>query len=583
MSGSLRSNRGSTVVAVAATAVVALTAVAASVTRRRRRTKLQPPYDKEDETSSPLETQNGVDLNPSQMAVQSIHNQGGEHIVCVIVLKDALQQLQPSHIQNVIEVLQARDPTLNSVLAVSPSAASSDADTKFQQRLQLAGESYSGALTVHLNEDWNKVFHEYTNMVQFPNPTIDTPTPLWKVVLVHPGLTNTDGSEGDSALIFILHHGFFDGTSRNRLIREFLHCLWSDTYCRKVWEQTQVSLSSLLGLINHAAIQERLVPLSWPRQVLASISIVWTHLLKSLSARPEFGLSLAKAPGIVDPTTVAETRLKTFSLSRQDTQALKERCQQEGTTMHGALTAAGHLALVELAQKQQQGNLPKNAYFASFHLVSLWKYLSRFLPTHALTGRHFSFVCIELPVQRDCHNHAWTMARQIRQHVVRFRPMPMYQRRRQFQWEYKCRSWFPRSSPQTPPEYTALNLLLPGFSISNNGVLDLSFLPPANDNDDDNYTNARFLTTATTSTSFKNTPTMEEGIDAVDPSWRVQALYACSARHYQPGGYGVFNVQTIHGQLHVGWSYYSRVWSDAQSDVFLHLFQDQLFRMTILP
>ena len=36
------------------------------------------------------------------------------------------------------------------------------------------------------------------------------------------------------------------------------------------------------------------------------------------------------------------------------------------------------------------------------------------------------------------------------------------------------------------------------------------------------------------------------------------------------------NVQTIHGQMHVGWSYYTHVWSDETAEQFVKIFREEL-------
>jgi len=56
----------------------------------------------------------------------------------------------------------------------------------------------------------------------------------------------------------------------------------------------------------------------------------------------------------------------------------------------------------------------------------------------------------------------------------------------------------------------------------------------------------------------------------------AKSVFATLARHSVPGSLAVLNVQTIHGQMHVGWSYYTHVWSDETAEQFVNIFREEL-------
>ena len=63
---------------------------------------------------------------------------------------------------------------------------------------------------------------------------------------------------------------------------------------------------------------------------------------------------------------------------------------------------------------------------------------------------------------------------------------------------------------------------------------------------------------------------------------RVKAVFATSARHSTIGGLGVLYIQTIHGEMHLCWSYYTHVWSDETAEQFVTIFRDELGKMATL-
>ena len=62
---------------------------------------------------------------------------------------------------------------------------------------------------------------------------------------------------------------------------------------------------------------------------------------------------------------------------------------------------------------------------------------------------------------------------------------------------------------------------------------------------------------------------------------RAKSTYACSSRHNCPGAFGTFNVQTIHGQLCLSFSYYAHVWNEATAKSYVQHFKRILREMSL--
>ncbi|KAL7574664.1 hypothetical protein ACA910_003010 [Epithemia clementina (nom. ined.)] len=287
-----------------------------------------------------------------------------------------------------------------------------------------------------------------------------------------------------------------------------------------------------------------------------------------------------------------------------------------------------------LTNQQQQEDVCY--FFTIVHLVSLWKYIKPLLPTNptnVVTGNFFTTYGYNVPIapewlepnnnydnDKDDNNDDirnrilsfssfWTLAREIRHDLqTTFAPLSFPQLLTRMAVRQLCRQCLDLcgfSSP-LPWAYTTHfpSIVAPNFFISNNGRVDWNY---NNDNNNNNYdknnnnnnnnnsvntvavaetttpqttTKPTNTSTTMTMTTTINTPTTTSTTTTTEELPPIQALFAMTARHHQPFGMGGFNVQTVLGQMHVSWTYYSHVWSDETAHLFFTQFQTTLLDMS---
>ena len=362
----------------------------------------------------------------SAMQTWFVHAQdkGNDQIISCVVLEGSLGIFQ---LEQAVEKMQSRDATLGAALMVS-------SDGSFRLEHNNETRKLSGTVDLVENQDWKDVADSCINSVHFPKPTEAKPyTATWKVVLVK--------NSQETVLIFILNHVCFDGTSRNRLIRAFLE-----------------------ALVDHSSTEHPTIPVFSGRQAMGKVKYMsWarftvncTRLLwQELQCRGCYWtMPLSTAPGIQDPNIGKATKQILVQLSPTETTALIQRCKIERTTVHGALSAAGSLALVALGRDQHY-EIP-NPVVGSSHLISLWKQAD--MPEDALAGALIS--------TQSAHVHAacrdpWKVAKDIKAQLQNFAPMGMPQ----FLISMKLRQMIRKP---LATEYATL-LRTPTICFSNNG------------------------------------------------------------------------------------------------------------------
>ena len=607
-----------TAVALIVTAAAAVTAYACWYMHPRRASR------KTERNGESLQS-GQVALDASQVFLQHSQNEGNDHIVSCVVLKPNTRLPSLAELQYVIQALQHRHKSLAAVLTLSRShdVETKPSPTDKNHRFVISrgpppSESdehppiTSGVVTIfnkgntdkEKNLSWKQVVHEQLNTVQFPNPTEDDPVrPLWKVALVHTSPAETNADQLDApALVFTLSHLIFDGTSRNRFLREFLYCLYGPSSYAKSLRAKSLretlpdahDQESISNTFKHEQYQK--VPSMPPLRFITCCAKLFLSDISHWWHGTQCGLTLARAPAVHDPHIRKETYQGTFSLSESETSRLLENCKRHQTTVHGAMCAAAHLALVALAhhERQQQdppeshsrrnGWIPsQNAYFSIVHLISLWKYMdgNDTQPCdEALTGSFFTTYKIDIPIAREHEHNAWSqepcvdgiaqplpksadswkLARHIKQDLNKFEPMSSRQfvDRMLFRKAYRSFLGLNASFPMAYQTHFP-SIVGPNIFISNNGAVDWA------------------------SSCLDDDPNEQKNSGEPPPvvaGWEViQAIFAATPRHHRPFGFGGLNVQTVGGQMHVGLTYYSHIWSHATAQTFLDGFKDILVRV----
>lgn len=452
-----------------------------------------------------------VDLDIMQMFLAKSQDSGSDQVVCCVVLDGEVPTKEK--VLTAVQVMQRRHCALRSVLCT---------DTNGKLRLCEQETPISGSVTICDKKAWRDVSDHCLNTVHFPLPSDDQPTSLWKVFLC------TGGNE--VAFVFVLNHVVFDGTSRNRFLHEFLSHLRPE-------KQQPVPEDCNLPIVNVKHLSEKTIRMSWPRFVYDCLGYAWNELWWM---RHQWLYPLENAPGFTNSGTKKRTRQILFSLSEEVTTNLIKQCKVNGTTVHGALSAAGHRAMV-LTAKDRGYKTPSKTFFGSMHLISLWKDVISHLGPNPINGVFISVASINICT--DISSDGWAQARQIKADLQRFYPLQFSQ----FRYMQLCRNIVTKaklllgsSTAALPAAYLELGRTGSLFSISNNGRV--SF-----DNDYNGTT--------------------------------VKAVFACSARHNVPGSLATLNVQTIRGKMHLGWSYYTQVWSHETAELFVKIFQKELGKM----
>jgi len=496
------------VLALATTAVVA---VAVSY-RYQRQGRKKVESKKANERSVNTCASTAIDLDVMQSWLAKSQDSGSDQVVCCVVLGGEVPTKEK--ILTTVEVMQRRHCVLRSVLC---------ADTDGNLRFCEQETPISGSVTVYDKKLWRDVADHCLNTIHFPMPQKDQPTSLWKVFLC------TGGK--DAAFVFVLNHVVFDGTSRNRFLHEFLSHLRPE-------KQQLAPEHCNLSIVNVKHLSEKTSKMTWPRFAYDSLQYWWNEVWWM---RHQWLYPLEDAPGFTSIDTEKRTRQILFSLSEEVTTDIIRQCKVNGTTVHGALSAAGHRAMV-LTARERGYEVPSKTFFGGSHLISLWKDITTHLEPNTINGVFISVAPINICT--DIGSDGWTQARQIKAELQRFQPLQFSQ----FRYMQSCRNIVTKtkkllgsSTAALPEAYQVLGRTGSHFSISNNGRVCF-------DNEYDGTT--------------------------------VEAVFACSARHNVPGSLGTLNVQTIRGKMHLGWSYYTQVWSNETAELFVKIFQKELGKMS---
>lgn len=93
-------------------------------------------------------------------------------------------------------------------------------------------------------------------------------TPTWRLVLVEPTATTEDSVS--PALLFALHHGAFDGTSRNRSLLEFFKAYAQVVNSMK--NTTPIPSSAIrVPIFQEKTLSSHVIHMSWPAFILKDV------------------------------------------------------------------------------------------------------------------------------------------------------------------------------------------------------------------------------------------------------------------------------------------------------------------------
>mmetsp|Transcript_3387 Transcript_3387/g.5570 ORF Transcript_3387/g.5570 Transcript_3387/m.5570 type:complete len:495 (-) Transcript_3387:40-1524(-) len=454
----------------------------------------------------------GGELSAMQNLLVNGQDKGNDQVVSCVPISGKIPTVD--QLKRAVRTVQSLDQTLSAGIVRKSS------DGTFRLRHTQETEKLSGALIVEEKGNWQEVAHRYINTIQFKKPTQENPvTPTWRVVLVKP-----DGNT--CALLFVLNHACFDGTSRNRLIREFFKALKG---------RARESPFAAAPIFSGKKSAEKITHKSWARFIVDSFYLA-CHEYRCRNTY--WAMPLTSSPGIVNPEMQKETRQALFQLSRLETATLIRRSKLEKTTVHGALSAAGALALVALGKDQRYNyEMTPRATLQTSHLISLWRQAD--MSEDCLAGALVSFQSVAVCIDTSSVD-PWSVARETKSRLQDFQPLSPSQFMPSFKLKRNLRSMFGSKESALPVEYTKLTRS-PSICFSNNGMV-------------------RF----------------EDEYDGTV----VEAVYACSTRHSCPGNLAVLNIQTLRGRMCLGLSYYTHVWDAATANAYVSHFQNIIHDMS---
>jgi len=510
---------------VVGTALALMSATALVYAQRRKRTNTIITNDAKYTVGAA--TNERIDLSDMQRYLLEAQDKGSDQVVCCVVISGMIPEKEDLY--KAVKIAKDKHCVLGSAIFLD-----SDGKYRLGDEHKLEGEEgcqkYSGSVTIVNDKGWREVADDCINTIQFPKPTEMASTPLWKLVLVN----CVNDSENGAVLIFVLNHVMFDGTSRNKLVSEFMRCL---DRAKETQSLEDTSFSSVLPLPNRKELSKQVRTASWLRFALRYIQEIHGAFKRTDLT---WYYPLEEAPGIRNPEMESRTRQILYSLTESQTKALLDRCKSERTTVHAAFSAAAHRALV-LMTVDKGCQTPNSAFFGSGHIISLWRYVSGLIDERTIGGVLISLHTVNICTKIE--EDPWEFARNIKADLQKFLPLHLSQTIALIKLRGKCstiRNMLGYNRDELPQAYKQLMRSGSSFAISNNGVWKF-----------------------------------EEQYGATT----VESVYACSARHSVPGNLGTFNTQTVRGRLHVGWSYYTHVWSDETAESFVKHFQEELMGM----
>ena len=194
------------------------------------------------------------------------------------------------------------------------------------------------------SENWMSAFDEHINCAPFHTEK----GPLWRVTL----LRETTARKGEgilykNSLLFTFHHIICDARSvfefKNKLL-QFLGALYNGKAMKVETLAFRPTLERMTLNLTEPNILERLhIPL-----------FVWFSKLSAMIRKPKMAnLYLLKFPPNVRDSLAQTTHAIPRCLTKEQTMALVSCCKANGCTVHGAITAATHLAMKQIIDLEQ--------------------------------------------------------------------------------------------------------------------------------------------------------------------------------------------------------------------------------------
>lgn len=260
-----------------------------------------------------------------------------------VLLLESKVKLDPGHLKTALLMLSERFALLRMRITV---------DNVFQQCFEEMEDPQSLEFQTRMDidsENWLSAFNEHINFAPFNTEK----GPLWRVTL----LRETTESEGEgilykNALLFTFHHIICDARSvfefKNKLL-QFLGSLYNGKAMKVETLAFRPTLERMtLNLTKPNILERLLIPL-----------LVGCSKLSAMIRKPKMAnLYLLKFPPNVRDSLAQTTHAIPRCLTKEQTMALVSCCKANGCTVHGAITAATHLAMKQIIEPEQTEQKP---------------------------------------------------------------------------------------------------------------------------------------------------------------------------------------------------------------------------------
>ena len=215
------------------------------------------------------------------------------------------------------------------------------------------------------SDDWLHAFEKQINGAPFST----LQGPLWRVAL----LTETCESNGEenlykNTLLFTFHHLIADALSVFELKKKLIE------YLGVLYKDEAIDVKSLPF---RSPVEEAMKNFTRPNVLLRFLIVmIWTIRklrIKMFSKSKPGNLYLSTFPPPQSPSLARTTCPVPRNLSREQTTALISYSKRNKCTVHGAITAATHLAMAKILQQNQDSASDSKIQINSTYTINIRK------------------------------------------------------------------------------------------------------------------------------------------------------------------------------------------------------------------
>ena len=257
--------------------------------------------------------------------------------ITTVLLLNSTVKLDPDHVKKALFMLLQRFPLLRMRVTVDEFKQPCFEEMENSQSLE-----FRSMVDVN-SDDWQYAFEKQINGAPFNTLR----GPLWRVSL----LTETCESSGEenlyrNTLLFTFHHVIADALSVFELKKKLIE------YLGVLYKGEAIDVNSLPF---RPPVEEVLKNFTRPNLLLRFMIVMFLTIrklrIKMFSKSKPDNLYLSTFPPAQSHSVARTTCAVPRNLSREETMAVINCSKRNGCTVHGAITAATHLAMAKILQQ----------------------------------------------------------------------------------------------------------------------------------------------------------------------------------------------------------------------------------------